>query len=181
VVSLEAHLREVRFVSSRLCLVTGASGYVGGRLVEELEARGERVRCLARRPEYLRPRVGEKTEVVRGDVLDAESLPGSMKGVDVAYYLVHSMASAGDFETEDRRAAHHFAEAAREAGVGRIVYLGGLGREPGLSRHLRSRQEVGRILRESGVPTVELRASIVIGSAASPSRWSAPWCGSSRS
>ena len=151
-------------MSTRLHLVTGASGYVGGRLVQELEARGERVRCLARRPEYLRPRVGEQTEVVRGDVLDPESLPGPMKGVAVAYYLVHSMASAGDFETEDRRAALHFAEAAREAGVGRIVYLGALGREPGLSRHLRSRQEVGRILRESGVPTVELRASIVLGS-----------------
>jgi uncharacterized protein YbjT (DUF2867 family) len=151
-------------VSTRLCLVTGASGYVGGRLVQELEARGERVRCLARRPEYLRPRVGEGTEVVRGDVLDPESLKGAMAGVDVAYYLIHSMGSAGDFEDEDRRAALNFAAAAREAGIRRIVYLGGLGREPGLSRHLRSRQEVGRILRESGVPTIELRASIVIGS-----------------
>ena len=151
-------------MSGGLYLVTGASGYVGGRLVQELQARGERVRCLARRPEYLQARFGDETEVVRGDVLDPESLPAAMAGVQVAYYLIHSMASAGDFETQDRQAALHFATAAREAGVDRIVYLGGLGREPGLSRHLRSRQEVGRILRESGVPTIELRASIVIGS-----------------
>jgi uncharacterized protein YbjT (DUF2867 family) len=151
-------------MSGQLSLVTGASGYVGGRLVQELEARGEGIRCLARRPELLRPRVGHGTEVVRGDVLEPESLKGAMAGVDVAYYLIHSMASAGDFEAEDRRAALNFAAAAREADVRRIVYLGGLGREPGLSRHLRSRQEVGRILRESGVATIELRASIVIGS-----------------
>jgi len=148
----------------RLLLVTGATGYVGGRLVRALEARGERVRCLARRPEHLRPRVADGTEVVRGDLLEPESLKDAMAGADVAFYLVHSMASAGDFESEDRRAAQGFAAAARDAGLRRIVYLGGLGREPGLSRHLRSRQEVGRILRESSVPTVELRASIVIGS-----------------
>jgi uncharacterized protein YbjT (DUF2867 family) len=151
-------------MSERLSLVTGATGYVGGRLVRELEARGETVRCLARRPEFLEVRVGHGTEVVRGDVLDPESLTRPMAGVEVAYYMIHSMASAGDFEREDRQAALNFAAAARRAGVRRIVYLGGLGREPGLSRHLRSRQEVGRILRESGVPTVELRASIIIGS-----------------
>ncbi len=151
-------------MSARLTLVTGASGYIGGRLVPELVKRGERVRCLARRPEYVRPRVGEGTEVVRGDVLDPASLRSAMAGVDAAYYLIHSMGSRGDFEGEDRRAAENFAAAARAAGTGRIVYLGGLGRGPGLSRHLRSRHEVGRILRESGVPTIELRASIVIGS-----------------
>jgi uncharacterized protein YbjT (DUF2867 family) len=151
-------------VTTRLCLVIGATGYVGGRLVRELEARGERVRCLARRPEFLQPRVAAGTQVVRADALVPESLVPALAGVDVAYYLVHSMGSGGDFESEDRRAAHGFAAAAREAGVRRIVYLGGLGREPGLSRHLRSRQEVGRILRESGVRTIELRASIVIGS-----------------
>ena len=151
-------------MSTRLCLVTGATGYVGGRLLRELAARGERVRCLARRPEFLEPRVAPGTEVVRGDVLQPESLAAAMAGVEVAYYLIHSMGSGRDFESEDRRGAHSFAAAAREAGVERIVYLGGLGHEPGLSRHLRSRQEVGRILRESGVPTIELRASIVIGS-----------------
>jgi uncharacterized protein YbjT (DUF2867 family) len=151
-------------VSEPLTLVTGASGYVGGRLVSELERRGRRVRCLARRPDHVRPRVGAGSEVVAGDVLDPASLPAAMAGVDAVYYLVHSMASRADFEKEDRRAAANFAAAARAAGVRRIVYLGGLGREPGLSRHLRSRHEVGRVLRESGVPTIELRASIVIGS-----------------
>jgi uncharacterized protein YbjT (DUF2867 family) len=151
-------------MSGRLCLVTGASGYVGGRLVPALEERAERVRCLARRPEYVRPRVGKGTEVVRGDALDQDSLRDAMDGVDTAYYLIHSMGSRGDFEGKDRLAAESFAAAARESGVRRLVYLGGLGREPGLSRHLRSRQEVGRILRESGVLTVELRAAIVIGS-----------------
>ncbi len=148
----------------RIVLLTGASGYVGGRLLRVLESRGEQVRCLARRPEVLEPRVGQDTEVVRGDVLDPESLRSAMVGVDLAYYMVHSMGSKGDFEEEDRRAAQNFARAAREAGVGRIVYLGGLGEEPDLSPHLRSRQEVGRVLRESGVPTVEFRASIIIGS-----------------
>lgn len=147
-----------------LSLVTGASGYVGGRLVKALESKGTKIRCLARRPEFVRARVAEGTEVVQGDVLEPTSLQEAMNGVDVAYYLVHSMASAGDFEAEDRRAASSFGAAARAAGVSRIVYLGGLGREPGLSRHLRSRQEVGLLLRTSGVPTLELRASIVIGS-----------------
>jgi uncharacterized protein YbjT (DUF2867 family) len=145
-------------------LLTGGSGYVGGRLLKVLEGRGERVRCLARRPEFLRPRVGPATEVVQGDVLDLDSLRRALQGVDAAYYMVHSMGSRGDFEEEDRRAAENFATAAREAGVRRIVYLGGLGRGPGLSRHLRSRHEVGRVLRESGVGTVEFRASIIIGS-----------------
>jgi len=102
--------------------------------------------------------------VVAGDALDRDSLRGAMEGVDAAYYLIHSMGSHGDFEGQDRRAAENFAAAARESGVRRLVYLGGLGREPGLSRHLRSRHEVGRVLRESGVATIELRAAIIIGS-----------------
>ncbi len=145
-------------------LLTGASGYVGGRLLHALERRGERVRCLARRPEFLKSKIGPGTEVAAGDVLDFEALRAALAGVRTAYYLIHSMGSEGDFEEQDRRAAENFARAAREAGVERIVYLGGLGREPGLSRHLRSRQEVGRVLRESGVATIEFRASIVIGS-----------------
>ena len=153
-----------RAAGRRRILLTGASGYVGGRLLKVLESRGEGVRCLARRPEFLRPRVGRGTEVVAGDVLDLESLRAALRGVDVAYYMVHSMGSGGDFEEEDRRAAENFATAAVESGVRRIVYLGGLGRGPGLSRHLRSRHEVGRVLRESGVTTVEFRASIIIGS-----------------
>jgi len=148
----------------RLILLTGATGYIGGRLLRVLEDRKVRLRCLARRPEFLRRRVSESTEVVKGDVFDPESLQGALAGVDTAYYLVHSMGSGRDFAREDRRAAENFAQAARDAGVRRIIYLGGLGSGPGLSPHLASRQEVGRILRESGVPTIEFRASIIIGS-----------------
>lgn len=147
-----------------LILLTGASGYVGGRLLRALEARGRRIRCLARRPEQLRARVADGTEVVAGDVQDPEALLAALRGVDTAYYLVHSMATSGDYATRDRRGAETFARAAREAGVRRLIYLGGLGRGDELSKHLASRQEVGRILRESGVPTIEFRASIVIGS-----------------
>jgi len=150
--------------NSKLILLTGATGYVGGRLLHALEAAGYRVRCLSRHPEALSQRVAQTTEVVKGDVLDPESLARAMVGVHTAYYLVHSMASANSFEAEDRFAANAFAVAARDAGVNRIIYLGGLGSGGNLSAHLRSRQEVGRILRESGVPTIEFRAAIVIGS-----------------
>lgn len=147
-----------------LVLLTGATGYVGGQLLAALEARGLPVRCLARNPEHLRARVRSTTSVVAGDVLDPDSLRGALAGVDTAYYLVHSLGTRGDFSEQDRRAAHNFGAAAREAGVRRIVYLGGLGvASEALSPHLASRQEVGRILRESGVPTVEFRASIVLG------------------
>jgi uncharacterized protein YbjT (DUF2867 family) len=147
-----------------LILLTGATGYVGGRLLHALEAAGYRVRCLSRHPDALRQRVAQTTEVVKGDILNAPSLAPGMVGVHTAYYLVHSMASANSFEVEDRCAAHAFALAARDADVQRIIYLGGLGSGSELSAHLKSRQEVGRILRESGVPTIEFRASIVIGS-----------------
>lgn len=145
-------------------LVTGASGYLGGRLLETLEKSGRRVRCMARRPDLLVARVAKDTEVVYGDVLEPESLHAALEGVGTAFYLIHSMGSRGDFEEEDRRAARAFAAAATKAGVRRIVYLGGLGEGGNLSKHLASRQEVGRILRDSGTPTIEFRASIVIGS-----------------
>lgn len=151
------------------CLVTGATGYIGGRLVPELLDAGHRVRCLARRPDKLRdfPWV-DRVEAVRGDVTDAASLRAALDGVDVAYYLVHSMSSTAEFEDRDRLAARVFAAEARSAGVGRIVYLGGLTPrevpEGELSPHLRSRAEVGRILLDSGVPTTVLRAAVVIGS-----------------
>ncbi len=148
----------------RLLLVTGASGYVGGRLLRALVQRGERVRCLARRPDDLRARVPDGVEVVGGDVLDAASLAAALAGVDAAYYLVHGMGARRDFQADDRRGARHFAAAARAAGVRRVVYLGGLGTATNLSPHLASRQEVGRILRGSGVETLELRASIILGS-----------------
>lgn len=148
-----------------LVLLTGASGYIGGRLLRALESAGRAVRCLARHPEFLRSRVSASTEVVQADCLDRASLAAAMAGVQSAYYLVHSMGSAGQFEEEDRRAAQNFADAAREHGVKRIIYLGGLGRQDQqLSAHLRSRHEVADILRSSAVPTIEFRASIVIGS-----------------
>jgi uncharacterized protein YbjT (DUF2867 family) len=150
--------------SDGLILLTGASGYVGGRLRRALEADGRRLRCMARRPEYLRARVAQSTEVVAGDVLQPETLPAALEGVHTAYYLIHSMAASRDYAATDRRGAEAFASAARTAGVQRLVYLGGLGDGRGLSPHLASRQEVGRVLRESGIPTIEFRASIVIGS-----------------
>ncbi|MGW8601159.1 SDR family oxidoreductase [Streptomyces sp. NPDC055893] len=152
-----------------LCLVTGASGYIGGRLVPDLLEAGFRVRCLARTPAKLRdhPWAGE-VEIVRGDVTDAESLAPAFRDVDVAYYLVHALGAGHGFEQTDRTAAENFAREARSAGVGRLVYLGGLTPrdvpDEELSPHLRSRAEVGRILLESGVPTTVLRAAVIIGS-----------------
>jgi uncharacterized protein YbjT (DUF2867 family) len=148
-----------------LVLLTGASGYIGGRLLKALEAAHWPVRCLARRPEFLRSRVSSSTEVVQADCLDRTSLASALVGISTAYYLVHSMGSPGQFEKEDRQAARNFADAACDQGVQRIIYLGGLGnQDQALSAHLRSRHEVADILRSSGVPTIEFRASIVIGS-----------------
>jgi len=148
-----------------LVLLTGASGYIGGRLLKALEAAHWPVRCLARRPEFLRSRVSSSMEVVQADCLDRTSLASALVGISTAYYLVHSMGSPGQFEKEDRQAARNFADAACDQGVQRIIYLGGLGnQDQALSAHLRSRHEVADILRSSGVPTIEFRASIVIGS-----------------
>jgi uncharacterized protein YbjT (DUF2867 family) len=144
-------------------LLTGATGYVGGRLLGRLEREQHPVRCLTRRPHALAQRVAGTTEVVPGDLLAPESLSPAMREVRTAYYLVHSMDALESFEELDRRAATNFATAAREAGVDRIVYLSGLGSGGNLSAHLASRHEVGEILNRSGVPTIELRASIVIG------------------
>jgi uncharacterized protein YbjT (DUF2867 family) len=145
-------------------LLTGATGYVGGRLRERLESMGVPLRCMARRPGALRARVAAGTEVVYGDVSEPPSLAPALAGVDVAYYLIHSMSGAADYRRADREGALAFGAAARAAGVRRIVYLGGLGDGPDLSPHLASRQEVGRALGAGGVPVVELRAGIVIGS-----------------
>lgn len=146
-------------------LVTGATGYVGGRLIARLDRDKYRIRCLSRKPDYMREKAGAGVDVVAGDALDKDSLPAALAGVDTAYYLIHSMGSSGDFEAQDRAAALHFGEAARRCGVRRIIYLGGLGDpEEHLSAHLRSRHEVGRLLRDSGVQVIEFRASIVLGS-----------------
>lgn len=151
------------------CLVTGASGYIGGRLVPELLDAGYRVRCLVRTPRKLRdhPWAGQ-VEVVQGDVTDAESVARAMEGVSAAYYPVHALGTGRDFERTDRGAARVFGEQAHRAGVRRVIYLGGLTPEgvpeSHFSPHLRSRAEVGRILLDSGVPTAVLRAAVIIGS-----------------
>ena len=150
-------------MEQRVILLTGATGYVGGRLLPRLEDRGLRVRCLSRRPDVLAGRIGPRTEVVSADLADPAALGRALGGVDTAYYLIHSMSSSRPFAAADREAATSFAAAARAQGVRRIVYLGGLG-SGHMSAHLASRHEVGEILRTSGVPTIEFQASVVIGS-----------------
>ena len=114
-------------------LLSGATGYIGSRVLPLLELRDVRVRCLARKPEKLQPEVGDSTEVVKGDVLDRPSLDEALSGVTTAYYLVHLMASSADFEQQDREAAENFGAATKEAGVQRIIYMGGWARKPILS------------------------------------------------
>jgi uncharacterized protein YbjT (DUF2867 family) len=149
-------------------LVTGATGYIGGRLVPQLLRAGFAVRCLARDPGRLRDLPwAEQVEIAPGDATDPEAVGRAMAGVDVAYYLIHSMWSGRGFEDKDAKAAAVFAEAAKAAGVRRIVYLGGLadGKDgTALSPHLRSRADVGDILLASGVPTAVLQAAVIIGS-----------------
>jgi len=147
-------------------LVTGATGYVGGRLVPRLLDRGYSVRCLVRDPSRLQGRTWEdRVEVVRGDLLATDSLAPAMEGVDVVYYLVHSLGGGREFLERDLRAARRCAQAAREEGVKRILYLGGMGNpDTDLSPHLRSRQETGDALREGGVPVTEFRAAVIVGS-----------------
>lgn len=149
----------------RPVLLTGATGYVGGRLLVSLLAAGQRVRCLCRDPSALRQPANSNCEVITGDVLNPHTLPEAMAEVDTAYYLIHSMGDQGQFEELEARAARNFAEAARRAGIRRIIYLGGLYTNDGrASAHMRSRAAVGKLLRESGATVIELRASIVIGS-----------------
>lgn len=150
---------------AKRCVVIGASGYVGGRLVGQLLDAGHSVVCVARTPGNLSglPWFAD-VEVVRGDVLDAASLAPAFAGADAVYHLVHAMGDADDFAAADRRGAANVRDAAAEAGVGRIIYLGGLGPAEGLSSHLASRHEVGEVLAAGPVPVTELRAAIIIGS-----------------
>ncbi len=149
-----------------MILITGATGYIGGRLVPLLLARGHRVRCLVRDASRLEGRLWrEGVEVVEGDVLRADTLAAAFVGVDVAYYLVHSMAGGGDFHERDMHAARNVGAAAHAAGVERIIFLGGLaGSQENLSPHLRSRVETGDALREAGVPVTEFQAGVIVGS-----------------
>lgn len=150
-----------------LILTTGATGYIGGRLVPRLLEKGYRVRCLARDPNRLRGRSwADRVEIVAGDLLDAESLKSALDGCRFAYYLVHAMGGGEkSFRELDLRSARNFALAAASARLERIVYLGGLGnRNEQLSKHLSSRHEVGDELRRGATPTTELRAAMIIGS-----------------
>ncbi|MHB8491973.1 MAG: NmrA family NAD(P)-binding protein [Solirubrobacteraceae bacterium] len=149
-------------------LITGASGFIGGRVARRLRDVGDQVRCLVRDPDAANARqlVEEGFELHVGDVLRPDALSQACSGVDVAYYLVHSMGRGGhgsDFAERERRAAAGFARVAREAGVGRVVYLGGLGDQP-RSEHLRSRRETARQLQEHGPPLTYFRAGMVVGS-----------------
>jgi uncharacterized protein YbjT (DUF2867 family) len=149
-----------------LVLVTGATGYIGGRLVQALLDAGYRVRCLARDPSRLRGRPWlEEVDAVRGDVLEPGGLEAAMGGVEAAFYLVHSMMGGEGYRHRDVTAARAFAHAAGRAGVKRVIYLGGLGDpDKDLSQHLRSRQETGDELRAGGPPVTEFRAAVVVGS-----------------
>ena len=151
---------------SQTVLVTGATGYIGGRLTPRLLQEGYRVRVLVRSRSRVMSRPwSSRVEIAVGDALDPASLSEAMAGVDCAYYLIHSMSSGSAFREMDVQAASAFGRAAREAGVKRIIYLGGLGDPRAkLSRHLRSRQETGDALRESGVPVTEFRAAVIVGS-----------------
>jgi len=144
-------------------LLTGSTGYVGGLLLKKLEKEQHKINCLVRDPAKV-GNVSPNTHVYQGDVLARSSMGPAFDNVDTAYFLVHFLHEKEDFITKEIQAAENFSAMAKQAGVKRIIYLGGLGSEnDGLSPHLQSRQEVGRIFRESGIPTIELRASIVLG------------------
>lgn len=147
------------------CLVTGATGYIGGRLIRELLNAGYKVKVFARFPDRLRDLAWySKVEIISGDALNANDVLNAMKDVDVAYYLLHALNKGNEFVDIETKMAQIFAESAKRNGVQRIIYLGGLIPSQKLSQHLESRKITGEILRNSGVPTIELRAGVVIGS-----------------
>ncbi len=147
-------------------LVTGSTGYIGGRLIPRLLARGYRVRAFTRHPENLegRPWSGS-VDVFKGDMFCGSGLKEALAGADAAYYLVHSMAEADNFEAVEEISARNFSAAAKEAGVKKVIYLGGLGGEGAkLSPHLNSRHHMGQVMREAGLNVTEFRAAIIVGS-----------------
>lgn len=147
------------------CLVTGATGYIGGRLIPKLLEEGVTVRVLVRHPERIKQHPWhDQVEIVAGDAGDPTTAREALKDVDIAYYLIHAIGTPGDFEETERNTAKVFAEAAKAEKVSRIIYLGGLQNDPKLSPHLRSRAEVGNIFLHSGVPTIAFGAAVIIGS-----------------
>ena len=149
---------------SKPVLVTGASGYVATRLIPALLERGYKVRCLVRSPEKLKHRLWlQDVEIVTGDVLEAATLQPAVSGIQTVFYLIHNMASGKKYRDNERAGAIHFGRAARESGVENIIFLGGLGGSQ-KNRHMKSRQETGQLLRESGVAVTEFRSSVILGS-----------------
>ncbi|NNE70450.1 MAG: SDR family oxidoreductase [Rhodothermales bacterium] len=153
-------------MEQRRILVTGATGYIGGRLVPVLLDEGHAVRCFVRDAKRLETRTWEdRVEVVEGDVLDPETLAPALSGIEVAYYLIHSLGSGSEYAEQDRQAAANFVAAAEQAGVRRIIYLGGINpKSDKRSKHLESRLETGETLREGSVPVTEFRAAVIVGS-----------------
>jgi uncharacterized protein YbjT (DUF2867 family) len=149
---------------TRTALVTGATGFIGGKLASGLAEDGWHVRALVRDPDRAKDLADRGIELFQADVLDADSLDAAGRGAEVAYYLVHSMGRGGDgdFQAREQRSAENFAQMAKREGVGRVVYLGGLGDEP-RSKHLRSRAKTAEILREEGPPLTYFRAAMVVG------------------
>jgi uncharacterized protein YbjT (DUF2867 family) len=145
-------------------LVTGATGFIGGRLARALSSSGARVRCLVRDPARARRLEGEGRELRQGDVTDASSLGGAGEGIDVAYFLIHAMSAGRGFAERERLGALNFARMAKSEGVRRVVYLGGLG-ENSVSEHLRSREQTARVLEAEGPPLTYFRAAMVVGAA----------------
>lgn len=151
---------------SKTILLTGVSGYIGGRLVGECVKAGHSIKCLARYPHFVQDRLDPSVEILKGDVLDKDSLYPALENVDTAFYLIHSMGEDKNFAELERQSAHNFIEVAEACGVKRIIYLGGLVNQhkKHLSEHLKSRLEVGEIFRQSKVPSICFRASIILGS-----------------
>ena len=160
-----SHPTPIHSAGSKRVLVSGVTGYIGGRLVPRLLARGHQLRCVARNPTRLEGYNWPGVEIVQGDLADPVATMNALEGIDSAYYLVHSMAAGQAFHEQDRQMALDFGAAAAKCGVRRIIYLGGLG-DPatGHSKHLASRHEVGRCLAAAGVPTIEFRAAVIVGS-----------------
>ncbi len=146
-------------------LVTGASGYIGRRLAERLLADGHEITCMVRDAARFNRETSGRCRILEADVLIPNTLPATLEGIDVAYYLIHSMSGRErGFEERDRRAAYNFAFAAKRAGIRKVVYLGGLAATGApVSEHLKSRHETGAVLRKFGPPLIEFRAGIIVG------------------